>query len=37
MFGKEKKTLPVRLLGDSVLNAKAKVVRKIDAELLIIV
>ncbi len=33
MFGKEKKTLPVRLLGDSVLNAKAKVVRKIDAEL----
>ena len=33
MFERRKKTLPVRLLGDSVLNAKAKVVRKIDDEL----
>ena len=33
MFERRKKTLPVRLLGDSVLNAKAKVVRNIDDEL----
>ena len=32
MFEKMKKTLPVRLLGDSVLNTKAKLVRKIDGE-----
>ncbi len=33
MFAREKKTLPVRMLGDSILNGKAKVVRKVDDEL----
>ena len=33
MFAREKKTLPVRMLGDSILNGKAKVVKKVDDEL----